>query len=304
VRDTTHEALVLDQFTRQASPFAAAAMITDERALRLIVEAARAASDDTVLDVACGPGLVVCAFAPHVRKATGIDATPAMLDRARELAAGLDARNIAWDQGDAYSLPYADGSFTVVVTRYSLHHLLDPTAALREMVRACAPGGRVVVVDAYAPEDPAKAAAYNEVERLRDPSHARSLSLAELKGLFGRVGLPEPRTTLYELPVEVQDLLARAFPDPGDDVKIVEALRASAADGRLGIAVRVDGDKIHVSYRAAILVANRPDRHHSDQIGDENIGAYENIRMAAPASLPEGWRRRDRRRRTSPARSA
>jgi SAM-dependent methyltransferase len=255
-----HEGLILDQFTRQASPFSAAAMITDERALRLIVEAARAAAEDTVLDVACGPGLVVCAFAPHVRKATGIDVTPAMLDRARQLAAERGARNTAWDRGDAYSLPYADGSFTVVVTRYSLHHLVDPTAALREMVRVCAPGGRIAVVDAYAPDDPAKAAAYNEVERWRDPSHKRSLSLAQLKALFGRVGLPEPRTTLYELPVEVQELLARAFPDPGDDLKIVAAFRASAKDGRLGIPVRVDGDRIHVTYRVAILIAHRPDR--------------------------------------------
>jgi SAM-dependent methyltransferase len=254
----TRRGLILDQFTRQASPFGAAAMITDERALRLIVAAARAGPDDTILDVACGPGLVVCAFAPHVGKATGIDVTPAMLDRARRLAADRGALNTAWDQGDAYALPYADGSFTVVVTRYSLHHLLDPAAALGEMVRVCAPGGRIVVVDAYAPADAAQAAAYNEVERLRDPSHARSLSLAELKGLFGRVGLPEPRTTLYELTVEVRELLARAFPDPGDDIKIVEAFRASAEDGRLGIAVGVDGDEIHVTYRAAILVAHRP----------------------------------------------
>jgi SAM-dependent methyltransferase len=255
--DAPHQDLILDQFTRQASPFSAAAMITDEMALRTIVEAARATSNDTVLDVACGPGLVVCAFAPHVRQATGIDFTPAMLERARQLADERGARNIAWDQGDAYSLPYADGSFTVVVTRYSLHHLLDPLSALREMVRVCAPGGRIVVVDAYAPEDPMQADAYNQVERLRDPSHAWALSLTELKGLFGRVGIPEPQTTLYELPVEVQDLLARAFPNPGDHVKIIEIFEDSAKNGRLGIPVRRDGDKIHVTYRAAILVSRR-----------------------------------------------
>ena len=79
--DATHQDLILDQFTRQASPFSAARMITDEMALRMIVKAAQATSNDTILDVACGPGLVVCAFAPHVREATGIDLTPAMLER-------------------------------------------------------------------------------------------------------------------------------------------------------------------------------------------------------------------------------
>ena len=85
--DATHQDLILDQFTRQATVFSTATAITDEDALRMIVEAARPASDDRLLDVACGPGLVVCAFAPHVQEATGIDVTPAMLERARKLAA-------------------------------------------------------------------------------------------------------------------------------------------------------------------------------------------------------------------------
>ena len=198
----------------------------------------------------------MCAFAPYVRNAVGIDFTPAMLARARQLAADRGHRNVAWDQGNAYSLPYADGSFTVVVTRYSLHHLLDPLSAFREMVRVCAPDGMVVVVDAYAPEDPAQADAYNHVERLRDPSHARALSLPELKGLFEQVGLPKPRTTLYELPVEVRDLLARAFPDPGNHTKILgEIFKESAENGQLGIPVHLDGPNIHVTYQAAILGA-------------------------------------------------
>jgi hypothetical protein len=123
------------------------------------------------------------------------------------------------------------------------------------MVRVCAPDGTIVVVDAYAPEDPAQADVYNQVERLRDPSHARALSLTELQGLFGQVGLPEPRTTLYELPVEVRDLLARAFPNQGDHAKIIEMFKESADNGRLGMPVRLDGQNIHVTYRAAIIVA-------------------------------------------------
>ena len=130
---TTHQNLILDQFTRQAAPFSAAAMITDEAVLRLIVEAASPRPDDTVLDVACGPGLVVCAFAPHVRQATGIDLTPAMLEEARKAAAQRRLRNVALDRGDVYALPYDDGSFSIVIARYAFHHLLDPFAALREM---------------------------------------------------------------------------------------------------------------------------------------------------------------------------
>ena len=65
------------------------------------------------------------------------------------------------------------------------------------------------------------------------------------------------RSKLYELPVEVKDLLARAFPNPGDHAKIIDKFREVASSDRLGIPVRLDGDEVHVTYRAAILVSQR-----------------------------------------------
>jgi ubiquinone/menaquinone biosynthesis C-methylase UbiE len=256
--DANHQDLILDQFTRQASVFSTAPSITDEGALQMLVEAARPGPDETVLDVACGPGLVVCAFAPQVREATGIDVTPAMLERARKLAAEKGLSNVSWRQGDVYSLPYADGNFTIVTTRFSFHHFLDPAAVLREMARVCAPQGRIVVVDDYVSGDPAKAAAFNHLEKLRDPSHVRCLTLSELKGLFPAAGLPEPQASFYELRSTVRSLLARSFPNPGDDVKIAEMFKASATDNRLGVPVRVDVEEIHFAYPVTILAAQRP----------------------------------------------
>jgi ubiquinone/menaquinone biosynthesis C-methylase UbiE len=255
--DTTHHDLILDQFTRQATVFSIAPTITDEDALRMIVEAARPSPDDRLLDVACGPGLVVCAFASHVREATGIDMTPAMLERARKLAAEKGLANVAWHHGDVYSLPYDDASFTIATTRFSFHHFLEPAAVLKEMARVCAPGGRIVVVDDFASADSAKAAAFNHLEKLRDPSHSRCLTLSELKDLFGEAGLPEPDATFYELRGDVPSLLGRSFPNPGDDLKIIEMFKASAADDRLGVPVRLEGDEIYYAYPVAILAATR-----------------------------------------------
>jgi SAM-dependent methyltransferase len=258
--DASHQGLILDQFTRQATLFSTAAPITNADALQMIVEAAGPEPEDRVLDVACGGGIVVCAFAAHVRQATGIDVTPAMLDQAGALAAEKGLVNVEWRHGDVTALPFDDGSFTIVVTRFAMHHFPDPAAVLREMVRVCAPGGRIVVVDMYASADPAKAAEFNRLERLRDPSHVRSLSLADLESLFGGAGLPEPQSTFYELRDEVRNLLARSFPEPGDEVKIVELFRASAADDRLGVPVYIEADKIHYAYPVAILAAERPPR--------------------------------------------
>lgn len=150
---TSHRDVILDQFTRQATPFATAPGIKDEAALALVVEFSGVGPTDTVLDVACGPGILVCAFARVARHVTGIDITPAMLDRARALQRDHGLTNVTWQQGDVSPLPYPDASFTVVVSRYAFHHFLDPRAALAEMARVCAPGGTVVVVDAApAPE--------------------------------------------------------------------------------------------------------------------------------------------------------
>jgi SAM-dependent methyltransferase len=256
--DTTHQDLIRDQFTRQATVFNAAAPLAAEDALKLIVESGRPGPDDHVLDVACGGGLVARAFAPQVRHATGIDVTPAMLEQARKAAAEKSLDNTSWDQGDVTTLPYPDDSFTIVVTRFSFHHFIEPLAVLREMVRVCAPGGRIVVVDSCPSENKAKADAFNHLELLRDPSHTRALPLSEMKRLFAAVGLGAPAVKFTELRDVVSNLLARSYPNPGDETKIVAMFKASASDDSLGIPVRLDGDAIHYAYPVAIVAATRP----------------------------------------------
>jgi SAM-dependent methyltransferase len=255
VSTSEHSDLILDQFTRQAVPFSTAPSIKDEAALKLVVDWSGAGPRDTVLDVACGPGLLACAFARVARHVTGIDITPAMLDRARALQQERGLTNITWRQGDVLPLPWPDGSFTIVSARFAFHHFLDPRAVLREMRRVCAVGGKVVVADsAPAPE---KADAFNTMERLRDPSHVRALPPGELKQLFGDVGLAEPRVTHYRLEGELEGLLGRSFPKPGDADRIRELFAASLADDRLGIATRRDGAQIRYGFPVAVLVADR-----------------------------------------------
>jgi SAM-dependent methyltransferase len=251
----SHRERILDQFTRQAVPFSTAPGIKDERALELLVRASDAGPDDTVLDVACGPGLVVAAFARVARHATGIDVTPAMLVRAREVTAGLP--NVTLDQGDVLPLPYAAGAFSLVVSRFAFHHFPDPRAVLAEMRRVCRPGGRVVVCDLMTSDDPGKAAAFHRIEMLRDPSHVRALTLAELVALFDAVGLGVPTPEFYRLPFELEGLLSRSFPRPEDVETIRAAYVASAADDALGLGTHRVGEEIRAAYPVAILVARR-----------------------------------------------
>jgi SAM-dependent methyltransferase len=245
----------LDQFTRQAVPFATSPGVRSEEALRLVIEMTGAGAQDTTLDVACGPGLIVCAFAKVVRHATGIDLTPAMLARARQEAAALSLQNVSWHLGDGTALPYADGSFSIVSSRYAFHHLTDPFAVLQEMCRVCKPGGRIALIDSSPIAE--KAEAFNRMEKLRDPSHVRAMPVNELCGLFNKAGLAPPRTATYRLRGEFESLLSRSFPHPGDEVKLRHLFESSIADDPLDMDLRQENGQILYGHPTVVLVSSK-----------------------------------------------
>jgi len=251
----SHDSRILDQFTRQAVSFASAAPIRNEEALMQIVQAAGAGPEDTVLDVACGPGLLACAFAKVAKHATGVDMTPAMLDQARKTQQEQGLKNVSWLPGNVYSLPFAPAQFSIVSSRFVFHHLEQPLAALKEMKRVCNLGGRVVVAD-MAP-DPAKAAALNAAERLRDPSHVRALPEKELGALFAEAGLPSPQVSYYRLESELEELLSRSFPNEGDADRLRKIFADSIADDALGLNTRWENGKIHYGFPVAVMVAQK-----------------------------------------------
>lgn len=251
----SHDSRILDQFTKQAAPFAAAAPIRNQEALDRIVQWAATGPDDTVLDVACGPGLLACAFARVAKHATGIDMTPAMLEQARKTQQEQGLKNVSWEQGDVYSLPFPPSQFSIVSSRFVFHHLQNPLAALREMKRVCQPGGKVMVAD-MSPQ-PAKAAALNAAELLRDPSHVRALPVDELRGLFEQAGLGVPQVNTYRMEGELEDLLSRSFPNKGDADRVRRIYADSISYNALDLNTRQADGKIYYSLPVAVLVARK-----------------------------------------------
>ncbi|MDR3633343.1 MAG: class I SAM-dependent methyltransferase [Isosphaeraceae bacterium] len=248
--------LIVDQFTRQAVPFRQMPAHSDRDAFRLVLSACQLKPDDLVLDVACGPGLTACAFAEVAAHVTGIDLTPAMIDEARSLQWEKSLGNVAWHVGDVTALPFPDAAFSVVFTRYSFHHLLDPGTVLAEMVRVAKPGGRVVVVDVYT-SSPQQAELYNQVEKLRDPSHVRALALDELRSLFESAGLTGASTDFYNLDVSLEQLLGSSFPSAGDADKVRQIFAHDIGTDRLGVSARrVDGE-IHFVFPIVILAGRK-----------------------------------------------
>jgi ubiquinone/menaquinone biosynthesis C-methylase UbiE len=190
-----------------------------------------------------------------VRGATGIDITPAMIEKARALQAKAGLANVQWDVGDVKHLPYADNSFSIVTSRYAFHHIPEPGRVLQEMVRVCRAGGVIAVADICVSEDPRKAERFNELEKLNDPTHFRALPLSEHLALFHRAGMSEPKVARYKLDFT----LSRMQKALGYSVEAARAteekVRASIHEDMLGTDSRFEGDETIFSYPIAVLTS-------------------------------------------------
>ncbi|KAF4624104.1 hypothetical protein G7Y89_g14070 [Cudoniella acicularis] len=99
----------------------------------------------TLLDVGAGSGTISVTLAKVIPDGhvTAIDVNEAILPRARAIAEMAGIKNIEFQHGDVYKLPFADASFDVTFCHQMLTHLKEPSDALREMIRVTKPGGIV-----------------------------------------------------------------------------------------------------------------------------------------------------------------
>jgi arsenite methyltransferase len=105
---------------------------------------------ERVLDLGSGAGtdsLVAAQMVGPEGRVTGIDMTPEMLAKARASAAELGATNVEFLESEAESLPFADGSFDVVISNGVIDLIPDKDAVFTEIHRVLAPGGRIQIAD-------------------------------------------------------------------------------------------------------------------------------------------------------------
>jgi ArsR family transcriptional regulator len=103
--------------------------------------------DAVVGDLGCGTGQVTEALAPFVRNVIGVDASPAMLKAAKKRL--HDHANVDLRAGAIEKLPIEDGALDAATMFLVLHHVADPARAVKDVARALAPGGRLVLVDMF-----------------------------------------------------------------------------------------------------------------------------------------------------------
>lgn len=107
-----------------------------------------APQDAAVLDVGTGPGVLLAELAALRQdlRVTGVDLSADMIAAAERNLAPYGSRAGA-QVGDVTRLPFADRSFDLIVSSFSLHHWDDPEAAVPELARVLRPGGRMYIYD-------------------------------------------------------------------------------------------------------------------------------------------------------------
>ncbi len=146
----------------------------DPRWRDAMVAAVDPRAGDRVLDVATGTGLVAAELVRRGATVVGLDQSEAMLARAR---ARLNGR-ATFVQGEAESIPFADGEFDALTFTYLLRYVDDRAATMRELARVVKPGGAIGMVEFGVPQSPALRALWRVHTRVGLPLIGRLASPA------------------------------------------------------------------------------------------------------------------------------
>jgi ubiquinone/menaquinone biosynthesis C-methylase UbiE len=245
------------EFAHQAATFAVSAAMTDQAEVARLANAIGEAGHGRVLDVACGPGIVTSAVAERAQEVVALDLTPQMLDKARERCNKAGHTNVVFMEGSATALPFADDRFDAVITRLSIHHFVDPTAAVAEMLRVLRRGGSFAVADVTSSEGASKSELQNAIEVLRDPSHVRMLPPSELIALVRSFGVTIEQQDCWDKVREFEEWLGIvANPERAAPLRtVVRALATAGEDAGMGLKV-LDGS-IQFIHRWQLVVARK-----------------------------------------------
>ena len=152
--------------------------------------------DDTVLECACGTGLLSAVIAPKCRQLTATDFSEKMLKKAEKNCRSF--RNITYAQADITALSFADGSFDKVVAGNVIHLLDNPVTALRELNRVCKDGGMLIIPTYMNKDDKGKTSGFAGAVGKAGADFKRQFTVESYRQFFLDAGYPDVKVSLAD----------------------------------------------------------------------------------------------------------
>jgi ubiquinone/menaquinone biosynthesis C-methylase UbiE len=252
--DVSHQELVRAEFSRQAEAMASAPAFSAAAIIDRFKDAIASKASGVMLDLACGPAILLASLASTMRLSVGADVTPKMIQMARATCAASPATT-QFIESLAECLPFATAAIDCVVTRLSIHHFLDPLVVLREVKRVLKPDGLLVIGDLTSSEDPTESRLHNALEQLRDPSHIRMLPESELLQIVNAAGFRVIATGHWLQQRQFKEWAA--IVENARSLQSLEvAMRTIAERGvTAGIDLRVSADSVEFAHRWVFIAA-------------------------------------------------
>ncbi|TDD83135.1 class I SAM-dependent methyltransferase [Actinomadura rubrisoli] len=195
-------------------------------------------------------GLATGAAAAAAVVAAGPGARTAAREPRRPRGDGPDGGTI---RADATALPYRDNAFSLVTARFSLYNLGEPEHVLRELLRVCRPDGRLIIADLV--RGNLAGPDRDRIERLRDPDHPGTPSIARLTEMITSAGASIRRLDVFTVERPVEPWLAGAADEAAAD-RIREALTDEVDGGpRTGAKPRMIGGELWFTQSWAHVAA-------------------------------------------------
>lgn len=152
--------------------------------------------DDTVLECACGTGLLSAVIAAKCRQLTATDFSRKMLKKAEKNCAAF--HNIAFAQADITALSYPDGGFDKVVAGNVIHLLGNPLTALSELNRVCKDGGMLIIPTYMNKDSKGKTSGFAGAVGKAGADFKRQFTVDSYRQFFLDAGYPDVKVSLAD----------------------------------------------------------------------------------------------------------
>jgi ubiquinone/menaquinone biosynthesis C-methylase UbiE len=246
-----------EQFRRRPAAYAMATSPFDQKFIAFMISASGVARTDYVIELACGRGNTTIAFAERCERAMGVDVAEEPLMLARTSAAERKISNVDFILSEVERLSFDNSSFNGALCRFSFHHFVNPARVFAELARVVADGGWMVISDMVAAEDPAKAELHNQMERLCDPTHSRTLPASEFEGMFAEHGFRTALKVERDARLTLDDWIRFGGASPENAVKLRELVMAAVDQDSAGLRFTRDGEHVRLVHNSVSFVIEK-----------------------------------------------